>query len=120
MKRMLPPIALMLLGGCATGDRGLETVHQPVVDGQVAYVPGCPDWNHDVGGEKESQSSNYGCAFSTNLAMMVADPQDLLHGKSDPTSPEVAGRAFKAWREIPPTYKLWTVTTGVRVKGGSN
>lgn len=119
MKQALPLIGLMLLGACATGNRGLESVHQPVVDGKTAFVPNCPEWNHNVGGETESQSSNFGCAFNTNLAMMVADPQDLLHGRSDPTSPEVATRAFKAWREVAPTSKNWTVTTNVRSKGSN-
>lgn len=111
MSRVLPLLGLALLGGCAVGERGLETAHQPVVDGRMAYVPGCPDWSHDVGGDRETQSSNYGCATSTNLALMVADPADLLHGHSDLTLPEVTTRAFKAWRDIAPTYKNWTVTT---------
>jgi len=118
MPRVLALFSLVLLGGCAVGERGVETTHQPVVDGHTAFVPGCPDWRHDIGGDRETQSSNYGCASSTNLALMVADPADLLHGHSDLTSPEVATRAFKAWRDMAPTYKNWVVTVKEAQTGG--
>jgi pilus assembly protein CpaD len=46
-----------------------------------ASVPGCPNWkttqeNDMVGG----MSSNYGCAANSNLAAMVANPEDLVRG----------------------------------------
>lgn len=118
MFRTLPCLALILLGGCAIGDRGLESPHQPVVNGNTASVPDCPKWDHEVGGERESQSSNYGCASATNLAAMIADPVDLLHGRSDSTPPEVGSRAIKAWREVAPTYKNWVVTVQQSSTGG--
>ena len=114
-------LALVLavpLAGCALGPRGLDSVHQPVVVGDTATVPGCPDWDHEVGGMQERQSSNFGCAFNTNIAAMVADPNDLLHGRSDATPAEPATRAVKAWREVEPTYKAWKVTTTQSTTGG--
>ena len=53
-----------------------------VVTRSTAYVPGCPDWS------KKSESefwgathSNYGCATNSNMAAMVADPEDLISGR---------------------------------------
>mgnify|MGYP003514753177 CR=1 FL=1 len=53
-----------------------------VVTRSTAYVPGCPDWS------KKSESefwgathTNYGCATNSNMAVMVADPEDLISGQ---------------------------------------
>jgi pilus assembly protein CpaD len=53
-----------------------------VVTRSKASVPSCPDNS----GGKESNfnagvSSNYGCATNSNLAAMVADPEDLVRGQ---------------------------------------
>jgi pilus biogenesis lipoprotein CpaD len=38
---------------------------------------------------KVSQSSNFGCASERNLAIMIADPSDLIRGKKlNPASAE--------------------------------
>ena len=107
MSRLLPPLLGLALAGCAIGDRGLETPHQPVVGKTSASVPNCPDWSTAANsGAMEGQSSNYGCATSSNLAAMIADPQDLLHGRADDDGAgEIATRAIKAWRETTPTAK---------------
>lgn len=48
-----------------------------------AVVPGCPDWSRPSEIEVEAAaSSNYGCATRSNLAEMIADPNDLVAGKS--------------------------------------
>lgn len=109
------PLALLLLGGCAAGpDRGLNSLHQPLVAADHAYVPGCPDWNTAGKPGHESQSSNYGCATQSNLAAMVAEPADLLHGRSDDAGGyDVAAKAVKAWREAPASSSSWT-------KGGAD
>jgi pilus assembly protein CpaD len=43
----------------------------------------CPDWSSE---EKvmfsNAASTNYGCASRANLARMVADPSDLVHGRT--------------------------------------
>jgi len=52
-----------------------------VVMRSVATVPGCPDWSSNSESNFMSGThSNYGCAINSNLAAMVADPEDLLHG----------------------------------------
>jgi len=77
-----------------------------VVSRSVASVPGCPSWNDRAEADfTGGLSDNYGCAINTNLAAMVADPQDLVHGREgalDPTN-GVSARAIKTYREKQPT-----------------
>ncbi|WP_404713980.1 CpaD family pilus assembly lipoprotein [Sphingomonas sp. MMS24-J13] len=102
--------AAIALTGCAAGDRGLVSTHQPVVSEAGATVPHCPNWQPEERGEQEGQSSNYGCASAVNLAAMVADPADLVRGKSEATSlAETAVRALKALRDAGTTGKGNTV-----------
>jgi len=45
-------------------------------------VAGCPDWRKPVLDEfSNSKSSNFGCASANNLALMIADPEDLVRGR---------------------------------------
>ena len=51
---------------------------------RYAVVPPlCPDWRKPEADEPtNSPSSNFGCATETSLALMVANPADLLRGTS--------------------------------------
>ena len=45
-------------------------------------IPQCPSWSTpNMADSKVSQSSNFGCASERNLAIMIADPSDLIRGK---------------------------------------
>jgi len=70
-----------------------------------AHVPGCPDWTSKSSIDpNNATSSNYGCATNSNLASMVADPNDLIKGTSnDRNDPISATRAIKTYREKTPT-----------------
>ena len=47
-----------------------------------AVVENCPDFTRLSNPEYQaSKTSNYGCANASNLAAMVADSNDLIHGK---------------------------------------
>jgi hypothetical protein len=122
---LLAPLALLAAGACTTPHqdvayRGLETPHQPIVTPTGAYVPGCPDWSTAGGPATEGQSSNYGCATMSNLAAMVAEPGDLLHGRGTGLSgAEVSAKAIKTWRELPATSKLWVTTTSAATSSGA-
>lgn len=74
-----------------------------VVSRANAHVPGCPDWSRPSQPEfAASGMSNYGCAVNTNLAAMVANPQDLIQGQAASDSdPRAIARAVKAYRETP-------------------
>lgn len=67
---------------------------------QIPVPPACPNWN-PVGGYDGSNapSTNLGCANSTNLFLMVADPRDLVRGRAlAPADAEPGMRAVEAYR----------------------
>ena len=73
-----------------------------------ASVPGCPNWssNSDFN-PNNGLSSNYGCAVNSNLAAMVANPEDLLRG-ADTTGRTVvmsSSKAIETYRKAEPTGK---------------
>lgn len=57
----------------------------------VVTPPNCPDWSEPLGtGDARQVGSNWGCSTATNLGLMVADPRDLVVGKT--TAPADATR----------------------------
>jgi pilus assembly protein CpaD len=76
-----------------------------IVSRTSASVPGCPIWQDPQIGAPTKTSTNYGCAINSNLAAMIADPNDLVLGQvgsSDGNS--VAGnKAIRQYRTAPPT-----------------
>ena len=53
-----------------------------VITRSRASVPGCPDWSASSDATlSNGLSSNYGCAINSNLAAMVANPDDLIKGQ---------------------------------------
>jgi|GWRWMinimDraft_5_1066013.scaffolds.fasta_scaffold24385_2 pilus assembly protein CpaD len=53
-----------------------------VVTRSKATVPTCPDWSTSGDSNfNSSNHSNHGCATNSNLAAMVADPEDLVRGR---------------------------------------
>lgn len=71
-----------------------------------ASVPNCPNW------DRPSQPSfdhmtmpNYGCAVNGNLAAMVANPQDLVHGQegSGVGDNRTSVKALESYRKAVPT-----------------
>ena len=71
-----------------------------------ASVPGCPDHSRMTGIEFEGNTnSNYGCAVNSNLAAMIARPEDLVRGQPGaPTAdPAVSYKAIDQLRKAPPT-----------------
>lgn len=76
-----------------------------IVTRASAHVPGCPDWASKFSSNvSNATSSNYGCATNSNLAAMVADPNDLIKGASnDRSDPAASTRAIKTFREKPLT-----------------
>lgn len=77
-----------------------------IVSRSEASVPGCPDWAD--GSEinaRISTSSNYGCAINSNLARMIADPNDLVLGQthSGNGNAATASKAIRFHRDSAPT-----------------
>lgn len=77
-----------------------------VVRRATAYVPGCPDWsNKSETGMSLGSSSNFGCGINSNLAAMIANPDDLVRGQSSDSDLRTAtsNRAISTYREKTPT-----------------
>lgn len=73
-----------------------------VVSRATARVPGCPDYYAEDGSPNFSgrTSSNYGCAWNTSLAAMVANPVDLVRGQPGANTLDTAtsSKAIDAFR----------------------
>ncbi len=72
-----------------------------IVSRLKASVPSCPDWSGNKGPNFSNDApSNYGCAANTNLASMIADPEDLIRGKTGVGTTDAAssGKAVKLYR----------------------
>ena len=55
-----------------------------VVTRSSASVPSCPDWSTTSERNYDSRNhSNYGCSINSNIAAMVADPEDLVRGRDN-------------------------------------
>jgi pilus assembly protein CpaD len=77
-----------------------------IVSRMKASVPTCPDWSgNKLPNFENKASSNYGCATNTNLATMIADPEDLIRGKTGngTTDATLSGRAVRVYRTTAPT-----------------
>jgi pilus assembly protein CpaD len=70
-----------------------------------ASVPGCPNWGNSEIIPQSTTSSNYGCATNSNLAAMIANPNDLVEGQDGTVSrsASTATRAIRSYREVQPT-----------------
>jgi pilus assembly protein CpaD len=90
----------------------------PVVTGQTvpgtvrviasratASVPDCPNWGDQQIVPSVNTSANFGCAVNSNLAAIIADPNDLLRGRSGSAegSGSTAARAVRVYRDRTPT-----------------
>ncbi|MBV7259255.1 CpaD family pilus assembly protein [Erythrobacter crassostreae] len=77
-----------------------------VITRSTASVPGCPDWSAKSDTNYMNASSpGYGCGVNSNLAAMVANPEDLLEGqKGSGEQVIVTGtKAIDTYREATPT-----------------
>lgn len=83
-----------------TGARGLLLAdHAPITQGQImagavrvvlsrthASVPNCPNFHQGLLARFDAATApNYGCATNSNLAAMIANPEDLVKGRDEST-----------------------------------
>ena len=70
------------------------------VERYVVTPPACPNWSKPTGGDPTNTvASNFGCATTTNLGLMIANPRDLLSGqKPGPADADPALRAVRNYR----------------------
>jgi pilus assembly protein CpaD len=77
-----------------------------VVSRNVASVPNCPNWDRPAQPNYNNKMlPNYGCGVNSNLAAMVANPEDLIHGREGGTVVDTitASRAIGVYRSKAPT-----------------
>lgn len=77
-----------------------------VVSRTRAEVPGCPNWSvPSQPNYKNRMMSNFGCSLNSDLAQMVADPQDLFHGREGNGYVDAitAAKAIQMYRKQVPT-----------------
>jgi len=92
-----------------------------VVTRASAFVPGCPDWSTKSSiNVNNATSSNYGCATNSNLAAMIADPNDLIRGATDERNDTAAAtRPVRTYRDKPQTGASGTLKAAGTTNGGS-
>jgi len=97
---------LMAAGAPVTAGAVSPDTVRVVVSRRRAEVPNCPNW----GDSNEPNWKNHsfpglGCAVNGNLAAMVADPVDLIHGREGATitSTETVTRSLETYRKVAPT-----------------
>lgn len=77
-----------------------------VVSRRRAQVPYCPNWSLPSQPNYDNRNiSNFGCGVNSNLAAMVANPEDLLHGRegSGVGDTRTGAKAVIFYRSSPPT-----------------
>jgi pilus assembly protein CpaD len=77
-----------------------------IVARRRAVVPGCPNWTRGSDTDWQNRTtSNFGCSINSNLAAMIANPEDLIHGREAgaDTDTLTATRAIEMYRTKQPT-----------------
>ena len=77
-----------------------------VLTRSTAAVPGCPDWSAKSDMNfNNATSPGYGCAVNSNLAAMVANPEDLIEGQKGTGETVIMSstKAIASYREQAPT-----------------
>jgi len=87
-----------------------------VVSRRRAEVPNCPNWSQPAQPNFDNRSmSNFGCGVNSNIAAMIANPEDLIHGREGVGTGDVnaAAKAVIFYRSAPPsgTKGLQSITT---------
>lgn len=93
---------------------GAPVTSGPVAPGSVrvvvsrnrAEVPGCPNWSLPSNPNFQNRTgSNFGCAVNSNIATMVANPEDLVHGREGTTTvdPYTGTKAVNLYRSTAPS-----------------
>ena len=95
--RRLDPTVQLVDGTRRRGD-GTMTV---IVGRFVVTPPKCPDWTKPAGPDPSNRvGSNFGCASTSNLGLMLADPGDLVRGRpKGPGDGVAASRLVRKYRD---------------------
>jgi pilus assembly protein CpaD len=92
--------------GTASAGAAPQGAVRLIVRRSSASVPGCPDWSDKQETDMNlGASSNFGCGVNSNLAAMVANPEDLVRGQGTESELRTAtsNRAISTYRDKAPT-----------------
>ncbi len=110
---------LVAVGAPMTAGAVPQSMVRVVVSRTKATVPNCPNWSKaPTPNFDDSSDSNYGCAMNSNLAAMIADPQDLVHGRegSGVTDASTSTKAVDQYRKATPTGAQGLAASGSKGK----
>lgn len=90
-----------------TGEKGTTSNISLIVGRYVVLPPNCPDLSRPTAtNHGNTPDSNFGCSTNRNLGLMLADPGDLLRGRTlGPADGEALSgsiRRYRAGKIIPP------------------
>lgn len=106
--KMVADYGLLMSGGApiTPGQVAPGTV-RVIVSRTRAAVPNCPNWSQPSERTLDNyQHSGFGCGVNGNLAAMIANPEDLVHGRDANGSDSVTGaKAVDSYRTSPNTGK---------------
>ena len=77
-----------------------------IVSRMRATVPNCPNWSVPAQPSSDNRAmSTFGCAVNSNLAAMVANPQDLVYGREGTGvgDSQTSSKAIGSYRKAEPT-----------------
>jgi pilus assembly protein CpaD len=77
-----------------------------IVTRSHAEVPNCPNWSTPSEPNLDNRTmSNFGCGVNANIAAMVANPEDLAHGRAGTgmIDPMTGTKAVNYYRSTVPT-----------------
>lgn len=97
---MVAPSAPVTAGVVAPGTARV------IVSRARASVPYCPNWSIPAQPNHENRNmSNFGCAVNSNMAAMVANPEDLVHGRDGSAVGDAvtSAKAVSSYRTAVPT-----------------
>lgn len=95
-----------------TGEKGTDSNVRLIVGRYVVVPPNCPDLSKPSATNPGNfNDSNFGCSTQRNLGLMLANPGDLLRGRTlGPADGEALGRGIRTYRAgealTPETPKL--------------
>ena len=85
---------LLTQGAPVTAGAVQPGVVRVIVSRSAATVAACPNWSEaSESGNRITTGSNFGCAVNSNLAAMIADPNDLVLGQIGRGSGDAADAA---------------------------
>jgi len=84
-----------------TGEKGTDSNIRLIVGRYVVVPPNCPDLSKPSATNPGNfNDSNFGCSTQRNLGLMLANPGDLLRGRTlGPADGEALSRGIRAYRD---------------------